>query len=49
MADPEIEARVTEYFLQNPNFSRDAVHVAAVACRFREEAASPRKSVSQGL
>ena len=49
MADPVIEARVVEYFLKNPNFSRDAVHVAAVACQFRDEVASPRKSVSRGV
>ena len=40
MADTEVEARVREYFLQNPNYSRDAVHVAAVACRFQAEKAS---------
>ena len=40
LADTEVEARVRDYFLQNPSYSRDAVHVAAVACRFQAEKAS---------
>lgn len=40
LEDTEVEARVREYFLQNPSYSRDAVHVAAVACRFQAEKAS---------
>ena len=35
--DPEIETKVEAYFRENPGFSRDAVHVAAVACRFKKE------------
>ena len=35
--DPEIERKVEAYFRENPSFSRDAVHVAAVACRFKKE------------
>ena len=35
--DPEIEKRVEAYFRENPSFSRDAVHVAAVACQFKKE------------
>ena len=35
--DPEIEMRVEAYFRDNPGFSRDAVHVAAIACRFKKE------------
>ena len=35
--DPEIEKRVEAYFRDNPSFSRDAVHVAAVACQFKRE------------
>ena len=35
--DPEVEARVTAYFRDNPDYSRDAVHVAAIACRFKKE------------
>ena len=35
--DPEIEKRVGAYFRDNPSFSRDAVHVAAVACQFKRE------------
>ena len=33
--DPDIEAKVESYFRDNPGYSRDAVHVAAVACRFK--------------
>ena len=40
LADTGIEARVREYFLQNPSYSRDAVHVAAIACRFHAEKAA---------
>ncbi len=35
--DLEIETKVEAYFRENPSFSRDAVHVAAVACRFKKE------------
>ncbi|MEO6788121.1 MAG: hypothetical protein ABI318_18505 [Chthoniobacteraceae bacterium] len=35
--DPEIERKVEAYFRENPSYSRDAVHVAAVACRFKKE------------
>ena len=35
--DPEIEKRVEAYFRDNPSFSRDAVHVAAVACQLKRE------------
>ncbi len=35
--DPEIEMKVEAYFRENPSFSRDAVHVAAAACRFKKE------------
>ncbi|MEO6739148.1 MAG: hypothetical protein ABIP20_02790 [Chthoniobacteraceae bacterium] len=35
--DPEIERKVVAYFRENPSFSRDAVHVAAVACQFKRE------------
>ena len=37
LADPNVEARVRKYFEDNPSFSRDAVHVAAIACRFATE------------
>jgi hypothetical protein len=40
LADPNVEARVCKYFEDNPNFSRDAVHVAAIACRFATERVS---------
>ena len=35
--DPEIEMKVEAYFRENPSFSRDAVHVAAIACRLKKE------------
>ena len=35
--NPEIEAKVQAYFRENPGYSRDAVHVAAIACRFKKE------------
>ena len=40
LMDTEIETRVSAYFDQNPNYSRDAVHVAAIACRFQAEKAA---------
>lgn len=40
LADPNVEARVSKYFEDNPSFSRDAVHVAAIACRFATERVS---------
>ena len=43
MADPEIEARVVDHFLKNPSYSRDAIHVAAVACQIRDERAEAGK------
>lgn len=56
--DPEIEKRVEAYFRDNPSFSRDAVHVAAIACRFkkeqvaagrRQDATSRQETFSQSL
>jgi hypothetical protein len=41
LADPNVEARVRKYFEDNPSFSRDAVHVAVIACRFATEKVSP--------
>jgi hypothetical protein len=37
LADPKVETRVRKYFEDNPSYSRDAVHVAAIACRFATE------------
>lgn len=37
MRDPAIEEKVEAYFRDNPNFSRDVIHVAAVATRFQRE------------
>lgn len=34
LEDPAVELRVRNYFEENPTFSRDPVHVAAVATRF---------------
>ena len=34
MQDPLIAEQVERYFRDHPTYSRDAVHVAAVACRF---------------
>ena len=39
MADPEIETRVVDYFIKHPSYSRDMVHVAAVACQIRDQLA----------
>jgi hypothetical protein len=52
--DPEIEARVEAYFRDNPGYSRDAVHVAAIACRFKKEqveakAAHPEQPVQWNI
>ena len=33
--DPEIEAKVQNYFERHPNYSCDLIHVAAVAIRFQ--------------
>jgi hypothetical protein len=41
LAEPNVETRVREYFVDNPNYSRDAVHVAAIACHFAIESQSP--------
>ena len=41
--DPEIETKVKAYFRDNPAYNRDAVHVAAVACRFKKEKVSTEK------
>ncbi len=43
MNDPAVEARVKEYFLKNPTFSLDMIHVAAVACRVRDELTEAEK------
>lgn len=37
--DPEIEAKVRHYFEAHPAYSRDLIHVAAVATRFQSEKA----------
>ena len=49
LADAEIEARAREYFLQNPSYSRDAVHVAAIACRFQAEKAGVPAAVGKSI
>lgn len=45
--DPEIEAKVLAYFRENPNYSRDAVHVAAIACRFKKESVEAKTASAQ--
>jgi hypothetical protein len=47
LEDPAVESRVRNYFEQNPTFSRDPIHVAAVATRFatqQTDVASPGAS-----
>ena len=41
--DPDIATRVEAYCRENPTHSRDAVHVAAVACRLKKEVAADRQ------
>jgi hypothetical protein len=49
MENPLVEAAVEAYFANNPGYSRDPIHVAAIACQFaaRQEQASPE--CGQGL
>ena len=52
MHDPEIAEQVEQYFRDNPNYSRDAVHVAAIACRCvleRGEAKTQNIKVARGV
>lgn len=52
MEDPLIAEQVERYFRDHPTYSRDAVHVAAVACRFvlrRGEQASEQRITARGL
>jgi len=44
LRDPEIEAKVRDYFERHPNYSCDLIHVAAVACGF--QAAKQRATIS---
>jgi hypothetical protein len=46
MENAGIEAAVEAYFAQNPGFSRDPIHVAAIASQFaaRQEQAAPDRS-----
>lgn len=41
--DPDIEKKVETYFQDNPTYSRDALHVAAVACQFKRHKAAALK------
>jgi hypothetical protein len=50
MKDADIESRVEAYFRENPDYSRDMVHVAALARRFQQEKAGmkaqePKQSI----
>ena len=52
MQDPLIADQVERYFRDHPTYSRDAVHVAAVACRFvleRGEQSSEKCVGARGL
>jgi hypothetical protein len=52
MHDPEIAEQVEQHFRDNPNYSRDAVHVAAIACRCvleRGEATTENLKVARGV
>lgn len=42
---PEIEAKVIAYYAAHPNDSRNATHVAAIACRFKKEQVLERFAV----
>lgn len=48
LADPNVEALVRQYFEANPTFSRDAVHVAAIACRFATDKESTDAPIRAG-
>lgn len=37
LQDPQIEAEVRGYFERHPNYSRDLIHIAAVASRFQSD------------
>ena len=45
--DPEIETKVQAYFRENPAYSGDAVHVAAIACRFKKEKVASNRNVAK--
>ena len=52
MQDPQIADQVERYFRDHPTYSRDAVHVAAVACRFvlkRGESVSVNEPAARGI
>ena len=40
--DPEIRAVVEAYFRDNPTYSQDLIHVAAIAARFQQEKAAAK-------
>lgn len=48
LGDPEIEAKVRDYFERHPNYSCDLIHVAAVACGFqaaKQRTTAPAQSI----
>jgi hypothetical protein len=52
MQDPLIAEQVERYFRDHPTYSRDAVHVAAVACRLvleRGETAGQMLHAARGV
>lgn len=52
MQNPDIAERVEQYFRDHPSYSRDAVHIAAVACRFvleRGETGAQNITAARGI
>lgn len=43
LMDLETQERVEDYFRENPRLSRDSIHVATVACRFKKEQVAARQ------
>lgn len=49
LKDADIEAKVRDYFERNPGYSRDAVHVAAIACRFKKEKVAASRGMTASV
>lgn len=47
LRDSEVEAKVHHYFEAHPAYSRDLIHVAAVATRFQSEKARTAAPISK--
>lgn len=48
LRDPEVERKVREYFERNPNFSRDMIHVAAIAVSFQSRKTAEVEGIQIG-